>query len=263
MGLSGAMAVHAQAVRTLKEVLQLKMTSDKGANGGNVAWHPVQKKYYAAISGNAAHQMGIYDVKGNMVSKPEQQTLFDVRGLWYNPATHTLQANGYKKNGWVEYTLDDKGIPVSVKPLFEGSHQPDDQSVGAFDPKTNLVYFFDNTNLGLSAYNVKDGNFVNTIDIFLNIKSKEQKDTTIDTNEDLKENYNLSSVIFTGIKNQEIGLLSFFNKRIELYNLSTGMLTQVLNLPADAPVTDFLNFSYANDTYWLFDNKARIWKGYK
>ena len=157
--------LKAQTERTLKQVLVLKMTSDRGANAAGVVWHPIQKKYYAALAGNEEHQMGVYDVKGKMLSKETQQTLFDVRGLWYNPVLKTLQGNGYSGKGWVEYKLDLSGMPVSVKSLFSGMNQPDLQSAGAFDPINNAVYFFDNTNGNIARHKMKETD-VNNISTF-------------------------------------------------------------------------------------------------
>jgi hypothetical protein len=100
--LVGASA-NSQTIKTLKKVLELKITEPGGANAASVAWHPVQKKYYAAQAGNADFPLGVFDVKGKMLSNSTQTTLFDIRGLWYNAKTKTLQANGYNDFGWTEY----------------------------------------------------------------------------------------------------------------------------------------------------------------
>jgi hypothetical protein len=82
-------------------------------------------------------------------------------------------------------------------------------------------------------------------------------------NYDVLQDYNNTTIVYTGITNAEVGLLNAANKKIELYNLKDGHLTRKLALPEDAPTEDFLNFAYCNSVYWLFDKSARVWKGYK
>jgi hypothetical protein len=250
----------AQGPKQLKKAIELKIPREGGARAASVAWHPLQKKYYAAMAGNTSFCLGVFDMKGTRLSPAEQQTLFDVRGLWYNPNTKTLQMNGYNDFGWGEYKLDLKGFPASVKTLFTGVNQPDDQSVGAFDPKKNLVYFF-NSDGNLDMYSLKDGSYSDDIELHLGVKKAD--DAGLQDNEDVIANYNSTTAVFTGIKNSEFALLNFNKKQIELYNAEDGYLTQTLSLPDDAPAEDILCFAYSNGFYWLFDRTARIWKGYK
>jgi hypothetical protein len=101
----------------------------------------------------------------------------------------------------------------------------------------------------------------NKIQLYLGISDK--ADIIDEEQEDTKENYNSSAIIFTGLPNKEIGLLNVIDKKIELYDLKTGLMTKSLILPSDAPVETLMNFSYANGIYWLFDTNERIWHGYK
>jgi hypothetical protein len=244
----------------LKQVLKLEIIGEGGANGASVAWHPVLKKYYAAMAGNISFPMGVYDVKGKRLSPDDLTTQFDVRGLWYNPATKTLQSNGYNDSGWIGYILDKKGFPSGVKDLFEGNNQPTDQSVGALNPLAKDIYFF-NEDGNISVYSTKDATAKDDITLTLGVTADD--DDGMSDNYDVIENYNASTVIYTGIKGAEIGLLNYEESQIELYNIATGNMTRTLTLPTDAPAYDNLNFSYANGIYWLFDKDARIWKGYK
>src|SRR5687768_9931926 len=120
----------AQPVKELKKVLELKIPREGGANGASVTWHPGLKKYYAAMAGNTTYFIGVYDTKGTRLNPTTQETMFDIRGLWYNPNTKTIQMNGYEDFGWAEYKLDSKGFPTSVKNIHEGMNQPEEQSVG-------------------------------------------------------------------------------------------------------------------------------------
>jgi hypothetical protein len=253
-------SVAAQAERELKNVLNLKIpgTRTEGANAGSVAWHPVQKKYYAAMAGNAKHFVGVYDIKGTLLNSTDQQSLFDIRGIWYNSNTKTIQMNGYNDYGWAEYILDKKGFPSDIKILHDDMNQPAAQSVGAFDPKSNVVYFF-NEEGHVDRYNYREGAYEDYVDIKLGAASDDEAEDNLDVIED----YNSTTVVFTGISGAELGLLNVFNNEIELYNIKTGFVTRKLKLPSNAPVEDFLDFAYCNGIFWLFDKEARIWKGYK
>ena len=44
----------AQNTKDLKKVMELQIYGEGGANGACVAWHPAQKKYYAAMAGNVS-----------------------------------------------------------------------------------------------------------------------------------------------------------------------------------------------------------------
>jgi len=77
------------------------------------------------------------------------------------------------------------------------------------------------------------------------------------------ENYNHTSLIYTGIKGQELGFLNIAENQIELYDIQTGFMTKVVPLPESATIETTFNFAYANGIYWLFDMENRRWIGYK
>ncbi len=253
-------ALSAQSTKSLKTTIELKIVGEGGANGGSVTWHPGQKKYYAAIAGNTAFPFAVYNEKGDRLSTGEQQTMFDIRGMWYNSKTKTIQVNGYKDFGWAEYKLDDNGIPQEISPLQEGKHQPSDQCSGSYDPKENAVYFM--TEEGeLEKYDYETASFIKAVNLRLG-KTKKNNDNET-SNSDVIENYNSTTAVFTGIKNAEIGLLNTLSREIELYSLSDGFLSRRLKLPDSAPVNGWLNFAYSNNHFWLFDKENRVWRGYK
>ncbi|MGB3006301.1 MAG: hypothetical protein WBC06_07320 [Chitinophagaceae bacterium] len=251
------------ANKTLKKVIELIIPREGGANAASVVWHPIQKKYYAAMAGNANFCIGVFDIKGKMLSPISQKAFFDIRGLWYNPTTKTIQMNGYNDFGWAEYKLDIKGMPVSVKTLFKGMNQPDEQTVGAYNPVKKELYFTSYDG-GIESYDTKSAESKDYITLHLGIREENQDEVDLElNNEEVIEDYNSTSVIYTGIKGSEIGLLNYINKEIELYDINSGFLTKTLVLPDDAPTYDILNFAYTNSIYWLFDAEKRIWKGYK
>ena len=247
--------------KSLQQVLILKIDRPGGANGANVAWHPGQKKYYAAMAGNVSFPMEVFDAKGKMVSPDSLETMFDVRGLWYNPTSKTLQANGFDDFGWGEYKLDAKGMPVSLRKLSIVTSQPDPQSIGAYDAKKNVLYLYDYTTAGIERHKMKDGVSDTTIRMHLGAKTK--ADISEFAEGDAKDNYNQNAIIYTGNPRAEIGFLNVVDRQIELYNIADGLMTQVLKLPDDAPAESSLNFSYSNGIYWLFNKTDREWHGYK
>jgi hypothetical protein len=265
--------LNAQVVKTLKKTIELKMPgvavpslvtgedSLPGKRGGAVAWHPVQKKYYAAFAGNRTFPLAVFDTKGKRLSGENQTTMEDLRGLWYNPKTKTIGGNCYSDYGWFNYKLDAKGIPVESEIYAAGMNQPGDQSIGVYNAQSNHVYFLYGQEIyvyNAEAMQEEDS----TIRLYPGISKKEDVDVD-DDGETLSEDYNYNAVIYTGIPKAEFGLLNITENQVELYNKKTGLMTQKLKLPVDVKTYGAFNFSYANGTYWVFDMDTRIWTGYK
>lgn len=247
-----------QATRMLKKNITLVMPGEEGSNGCSVAWHPLQKKYYTAIAGKPNHPLAVFDIGGKRISPDNLSSLIDFRGLWFNPETKTICGNGFRNLGWFSYKLNSLGMPQETSMLLEGSYQPNEQSVGAYNPKNELVYFLNS--LKIVAYN-KEGKQLEDSSILLLLKPDEKFENDILGY--LKENFNTTSIIYTGILNSEFGLLNYTKPQIELYNKKSGEISQILKLPIDAYAYDWLNFSFANGIYWLFDKDNRKWVGYK
>ncbi|HET6993359.1 MAG TPA: hypothetical protein VFI06_00190 [Chitinophagaceae bacterium] len=248
----------------LKKVLELKMpkTEDDdmpGRRGACVAWHPLQKKYYAVFAGNSEYPMAVFNDKGNRVSDDDQTAMIDTRGLWYNPATKLIAGNGFQDYGWFNYELDSKGLLSDIDVVDEGKYQPDDQSVGTYNPTTKKVLFLYQSQVYM--YN-SDGDRQDSIMIHWGRKKIDGPGDDEDINE-APEDYNSSTVIYTGIKGQELGFLNITNKEIELYDIKTGFLARKLSLPSTATAEAIFNFAYANGIYWLFNMDLRKWIGYK
>ncbi|MEJ0104875.1 MAG: hypothetical protein WDO19_20980 [Bacteroidota bacterium] len=75
------------------------------------------------------------------------------------------------------------------------------------------------------------------------------------------DDYNNTTVVYTGIKGQELGLLNVTLSQVELYDITTGYLVKTLSLPKTVTAPPSFNFAYANGIYWLFTE--RTWEGYK
>lgn len=255
---------NAQKAQPLKQFLELKMPKTAeddmpGTRGASVVWHPGQKKYYAVFAGNQEYPLAAFDEKGKRLSEDNLIAMMDTRGIWYDPATKLVTGNGYNEFGWFTYKLDAKGIPTDVNVLFEGKHQPDVQSVGAYNPATKKVMFlYDGY---VYSYNMK-GEKTDSLMINWGIKKSEGSQGG-GVDEEVLTDYNYTSLVYTGTKGQELGFLNTVENQIELYDIQSGFLTKIIPLPDTAIPEASFNFSYANGIYWLFDIEARTWIGYK
>jgi len=224
MVLAFACTVSAQN-RTLKQVIEFSMPGENGSNGASLVYHPLQKKYYAAMAGNADYPLSAFDLKGTLLTNEDVTTGFDVRGMWYNSKTKTIQANGYNDFGWTNFKLDAKGNPTGNEVFVEGLKQPTEQSVGVFNDKQQKVYFL--KDISIVQYDLK-GNEEKTFPLNPKIVADDEM------GEGLPSDYN-GSAIYTGIVKGEIGLLNNTDKTIELYNLATGKPTFKWKLPDGIP----------------------------
>lgn len=259
--------MDAQLVKTLKKTIDLTMpktaadTPFCGTRGAAVIWHPVQKKYYAAFAGNQAYPLAVFTSTGERLSGDEQTTMVDMRGMWYNPKLKKICGNCYADYGWFSYKLDANGIPEEGQIDAAGQNQPGQQSIGVFNAGSNMVYFLDAQKI--IVYNAEA---MQEEDSSIRLHPGIAKASEIDANDDgsvLSEDYSYNVLIYTGIPKAEFGLLNVVERQVELYNRKTGLLTQKLMLPADLPTWPAFNFSYANGTYWAFDQGTRTWTGYK
>lgn len=271
--LAAPFVLEAQLTKTLKKTIELKMPgkiymslntgldSLPGTRGGAVAWHPIQKKYYAAFAGNGTYPLAVFNAAGKLLSNDNLTTREDMRGLWYNPSTKKICGNGYSDIGWFSYQLDEKGIPKSSEVFAEGMNQPGAQCIGTFDTENKLVCFL-------------QGQFIYTYNA--DAMQEEEKNirlypgvvlaNKIDNDDDgeyLSDDYSYNVLMFTGIPKAEFGLLNVYERQVELYNRKTGLLTQKLKLPSDLKTWPAFNFSYANGIFWAFDQDTRTWTGYK
>ena len=253
----------AQPSTKLKKTLELKMpkTVDDdmpGTRGAAVAWHPLQKKYYAVFAGNMAYPLAVFDAKGSRLSTDEQTAMIDTRGLWYNPSTNKISGNAYNEYGWFTYKLGADGMATDYESVAEGMYQPNTQSVGVYDPIAKRVLFLNGSMI--MQYN-SNREAIDSMVIHWGRKKAEGAMP----GEDMymtPEEYNTTPV-YTGIKGRELAFINITNKQIELYDARSGFLSSTLALPEDIATEPFFNFAYANNIYWLFDIKNRTWIGLK
>ena len=253
--------------RTLNKVTELQMPKNKGddfcgTRGAAVCWNPLTKKYYAAFAGNAGFPFAVFDTRGKRFSNDDLATMMDMRGLWYNSTSKKICGNGYADKGWFSYTLDNNGIPTDVTVDNAGMNQPDENCVGTYNPKENEILFYYKGRVSFYINNILSDRTVT-----LQLGRKKSEASTGDQDAMDSSIYNRTSVIYTGIKGSELGVLNYTKRQIELYDYINGFPGMTLSLPADAPSEEegnaAFNFAYANGIYWLFDIPGRKWVGFK
>jgi hypothetical protein len=257
--------VTAQTIRTLKKVMELKMPKTieddmPGTNGAAVVWHPLQKKYYSSMAGNAAYPLAVFDVKGKRLSSENLIAKIDVRGLWYDPAKKTICGNGYNDNGWFHYNIDPKGTVTGFDIDSAAMLQPNEQCVGTYHPVRKEVLFLNGNQVSLY---VADGSSDEAIGLKFGMTKKDDIGEKFEWNAETPKDYNGTTVVFTAVKNAELGVLNMEKKQIELYDFKEGFLSTVLKLPDTVEAYPSFNFCFTNGMYWMFDKETRIWTAYK
>lgn len=227
--------------------LELSIEQSGGKNGASVAYNPDQQVYYCVIAGNATYPLETFDKNGRNVYQSKAYN--DMRGIWWNSKTNALEGNCYLDGGIVSIGITDRGYAgTGNKVVFSGSdYQPNDQAVGTYDPKKKEILYYDEGRI--LGYSRKDGSPTDTY-ILLSLP--------VD-NSDI----NWTTLLFTGKKKMELGVLDVYNKKVYLFDRKDGSHTGTVSLPSSATVYDAFNFSYANDYIFLFDQSSRKWIGYK
>jgi len=148
--------------------------------------------------------------------------------------------------------------------LHKGMNQPSEQSVGVYNYKEKVLYFL-NSEGKVEVYDAKTAEYISTIELKFMVIDREDNDN-YDEDENINlfnEQYNSTSMVYTGISGAELGVLNHEKNRIELYSIRNGWMVRQLNLPYGAPVNEWMNFAFANGIYFLCEKTERIWYGYK
>ena len=253
-----------QAIMKKVAELQMPRTPDDdypGKRGASVVWHPVQKKYYAAMAGNALFPLAVFDIKGKRLSHDSLSCGIDTRGLWYDIYRKTICGNGYSDKGWFAHRLNAAGIPVKTDTIYSGQNQPTDQCVGAYNFKQKTILFLDGSII--YAYDASTAE-ISTETLQLQW-GRTKNDGPDEDDADAKPNadYNYTTIIYTGLPGAEMGVLNYAAKKIELYDSKDGLLKKTMKLPDNAVTYESFNFAYTNGIWWLFDIDTRKWTGYK
>lgn len=254
-------------VKTISLLMPRTANDDMpGTRGASVAWHPVQKKYYAAMAGNSEYPLAVFDATGKQLSADTANCNADIRGLWYNPKTKSLEGNTYgdssrKPYGLLRFQLDAKGLVKSVNAYMAFHQSPSANSLGCLEPVSQkLLFYYDGY---VYAYQASKGNFSDSSFIEFGQSATDGKIDDFDVWDLSLGNYNATTMVYTGIKGAEWGLLNYIDRRVELYDAKTHFLTRIYKLPAEASAEGSFNFAFCNNQFWFFDMESRTWTGYK
>jgi hypothetical protein len=245
--LAGSLQLYSQSdlFNTAQYKMSLIYVLEDGTNASAVAYDPSENVYYAVIAGNESFPLEKFDASGNSLYTSNAGV--DTRGLWWNSKSKSLEINAYGDNGYYRVDLDGYGnLSGFAIQLVTGMNQPGEQSVAAFDDKKQLLYFF--LDGAIYSYSVKNG-------------KESKKHIYLDIPVSL-DDINYTTVIYTGVKGKEFGLLNYVDGDILFFD-KKGKNTGSVNLPDDAPVNSYFRFSYANGLVWLYSTDYRTWYGYK
>lgn len=213
-------------------------------NASSVVFNPNFNLYYIIRSGNSTYPLETLSSTGAPVYQTDAG--LDSRGMWWNPNTNEVERNCYSNIGWATVDLDATGDALDTYSIiFSGQLQPDIQSVGAYDYKTDKVLFYN----GGSTIYIYD-------------RSTGSEETSLTLSGADFTNINSNTVIYTGENGYEIGLLDYVNKIVLLFDRSTGAFTGQSQLPSDAITNNLFRFSYSNFRVWLNDISTATWYSY-
>jgi hypothetical protein len=238
-------AAKAQLIEQPKASFELCFQSSSGTNASAVTYDPASNRYFSCIAGNSVFPLEVFDGKGQNIYQTECGS--DMRGLWWNPKTKQLEGNGYSSVGIVGLLLDGSGFPsLGNTTIFDGtSHQPEGNSCGVYDGKKVIWYYSSGS---FYMYSRKSGNSMKSIMLSGDVNL---------------ESINTTSMIYTGIKGMELGLLDFEAKKVLLFNKKTGALSAEIKLPSSAVTNYSFRFAFANKHVFLYDTESRCWTAYQ
>ncbi len=225
--------------------LSLTYQSTNLFNCSGVAYNPNFNFYYAVRAGNPGFPLETWSSIGTPLYTTSAG--FDYRGMWWNPNTNQMEANGYNTYGIWTSNLNAQGYALnSGTYLFTGSHQPNSQSCGDYDPVNDqIVYYYNGRIYQYSrATAVMVSNFPVT-------------GLPVATS-----NLNSTTILYIGCPGMEYGLLDYVNKRVYTINRATGAYSGMSQLPGSAITTTSFRTSWANGLLWLFDLGSRTWYSY-
>jgi hypothetical protein len=216
---------------------------EDGTNGLSVTYNPASHYYYCVFAGNSGYPLEVFDETGMTITSTEAGQ--DMRGLWYNPKTKSLGGTVYNSGGIFTIDLMDGGAPGLPNITSFTFPAPDGQAVAVLDPVKQ------------DAYCYKEGS-IYPVSLKTQKKKKpiELKKCPVSFNM-----LNLYSMIYTGYKNYEFGLLDYSGLKVYYFN-KRGNYTHTTILPREVPYAEVFRFAFCNDRIWLFDIENRTWNSY-
>lgn len=226
--------------------LKLKFQGSRGYKASAVVYHPQNKLYYSVIAGNYRYPLETFDTKG--LSVFQSKAGLNTQGMWWNATTQQLESN--VKKGIAATKLTDKGYASGdeIKVILENStHQPNSNSCGVYDTDADEILYYSYEKI--YRYSRKDAQLISSY-YLIGLPAS-------------GDNLNQNSLIYTGKKGMEIGLLDYKNKKVHLFDKTSRKFANTIDLPQSAVTHKEYRFSYANNHIWLFNSEERTWVGYK
>jgi len=232
------------AVNAIPMADSLVFSSAAAVSNTTITYNWSAKKYYSIRAGNINFPLETWNETGGL-SVYQDTAGLDSRGIWWNPNLNQLERNCFNSIGWSTIQLNgSNNATKNFTMLFTGLNQPNGQSCGAYDFKTNTVLFC----FGGQMY-VYDRNTALLSGI---IPLTGISFTTV----------NQVAIMYTGQIGYEIALLDYAAKRIYLFDRVTGALTGVTQLPASAVTSATYRVGYTNQRLWLFNSSVKTWNSY-
>ncbi len=222
--------------------VKLHLQSTAGTNGSVVTYNAAKGLYYTIIAGNADYPIDVFDANGNWKTYIDAGQ--DMRGLWYNTATNSLEGNNTDGDLY-SWGLDSKGLPGNnPKSLYKNVPV---QNLQCVDYNFNGMIYQYYEGMVYSTSATKPGKMKK---IELAIASGEI------------ENFSKYTMGYTGMAGYEIVLFNAETQSAAFFN-KKGKFVNAVKLPEDAPAWSAFRFSYCNNMAWLYDADKRTWYGYK
>jgi len=235
----------AQPVRQIKPATELISGRAPGGMGVSVVWNPGMKRYYAAVSGNGERWLFMYDEKGKALKSPYLLP-FDPGSLWLEGAGKILKSYASGMEGLYVIHLRE-GLPAYAENIFYALHNPVAIGNGAWaGRKKEMWYYHDKA---IFRYKIRHAHHRPPLHLDI---------------DDFDNELNSMGVVYTGIRNAEIGLYDRGQHRILLYNSRSGRCTKILQILDDnGPKPLCGDFAYTNGLFWLYSRETGNWHGYR
>lgn len=242
--------VHAQKAVTAKQKMKVVIPDGSGTNAASIAWNPKNKTYYTCYAGNSTFPLYMFSKKGKITNT--MTTRIDTRGFWFNENQNRLEGTAWNGAGYgpgyFYRTVDKKGVPGEDQYVkFPSMQEVPDYCIPAYDKdRDELVYIDQNF---ITRFSHKDGSEVGSVNLKLPSGVS-------------WEDINMTTVIYTGKKGEEYGVLDFVVGKVYLFDMTSGNVTKTVTLPAEAPDPHYYCFAYANGMFWTYSTLSRTWYAY-
>jgi hypothetical protein len=224
-----------------------KFQSDEGTNASAVTYIPQLKLYVTCIAGNADYPIEVFDASGKTITSISCG--MDLRGLWYNPKTNRLEANGYGDLGWFSMPIGGNGVPTGEwTTIRTGQHQPNEQSVLSYIPSIQKLVTLNLDNNSFSFLSRKSGK----------LKVRYHHGTPGDT----EWYFNPYCAAYTGNDEYPIALLELNAGQIIYFDLK-GKYLNATTISEGLPEMDGFRFAFANRHAFIYDETSRTWTAYR